>query len=283
MAKHNLFLGTGSGSVGDVVVMRREGVQVQRVRVREIANPKTVGQASQRNFLAPVAKFYAPFAVALEKSWEGLNKSKSYSAFLKKNIERARANGYYLPKGATFYPMPYQLSNGTLPSVNAYVQSGYNVLCMDGNFSNVTSWGDFSSKMIDLFGLNNGDQLTFIGVGKVEEGVYIPMNFREFLDTTSQVAISTFLTSSPFDLEGTPSSGQIAFKSRNANTPIIAGAIIVSRWENEKWRRSIETLSCDEEITNAITGSAAAIAAIDSYRNSATANASDVYLNGSNG
>ena len=283
MAKHNLFLGTGSGSVGDVVVMRREGVQVQRVRVREIANPKTVGQASQRNFLAPVAKFYAPFAVALEKSWEGLNKSKSYSAFLKKNIERARANGYYLPKGQAFFPMPYQLSNGTLPSIRAICYTTNHSIEINGDFSGVTGWGEFSQKMIDNFGLENGDQLTFIAVGKVEDGVYIPMFDRMYLDISSVLTMAAQFENSPFKLLGTPSATTIEFDSKNSNTPIVACAVIASRWDGDKWRRSIEYLECDRTVIAAITGAAAEAAAIDSYRDSATANASDVYLNGSNG
>ena len=80
MAIGNLFLGAAKKTIGDIVLYRRNGVQQSRVRVRHIANPKTEAQALQRNYMAPVTKFYAPLAGVLEKSWEGLNRSESLSA-----------------------------------------------------------------------------------------------------------------------------------------------------------------------------------------------------------
>ena len=77
MAKGNLLLGTAGNSVGDVVMYRREGAQVSRVRVRKIKNPKTDAQSLQRAAFSPVAKFYSPLAVVLERSFEGLSKMKS--------------------------------------------------------------------------------------------------------------------------------------------------------------------------------------------------------------
>ena len=69
MAKGNLFLGTAARSVGDVVMYRREGSQVSRVRVRKIANPKTDAQCAQRAYMSAVVRFYQPLADILERSF----------------------------------------------------------------------------------------------------------------------------------------------------------------------------------------------------------------------
>ena len=75
MAKGNLLLGTAKNSVGDVVMYRREGSEITRVRVRNVKNPKTNAQSFQRAIMAPIAKFYSPLSVVLERSFEGLLKA----------------------------------------------------------------------------------------------------------------------------------------------------------------------------------------------------------------
>lgn len=284
MAKNNLLLGSAAGSVGDVTLMRRQGVQVSRVRVRSIANPKTFGQAQQRCYMAPIPKFYAPLAIALEKSWEGKSKSESYSAFLKKNAQLARENNWTLPKGTGFFPMPYRLSKGTLPSVNAFLQANASEsFFIPGNFGTTedeNTFGAFSQDMIDSLGLKNGDQLTFIFILKADDGIYIPTYVRIYLDTASTENLSGFLNQYGFSVEvGTNT--EIEFSIYNPLQGLMGVAVIASRWENNMWRRSIESLDVAPEILAAIAGPDVAAANIATYMNSATANPSDVYLNGS--
>lgn len=119
MAKGNLLLGTAKNSVGDVVMYRREGAQITRVRVRNVKNPKTDAQSFQRAIMAPIAKFYSPLSVVLERSFEGLSKAKSHNKFNQVNAGLARAGKWALPKGTGFFPMPYQLSKGTLPVIQS--------------------------------------------------------------------------------------------------------------------------------------------------------------------
>lgn len=118
MAKGNLFLGTAAKSVGDVVMYRREGSQVSRVRVRKIANPKTDAQCRQRSIMNAVVKFYQPLADVLARGWQGKSTAKSYAAFLKANATLARQNSWFLPKGSSFAAFPFQVSEGTLMGVD---------------------------------------------------------------------------------------------------------------------------------------------------------------------
>lgn len=284
MAKNNLLLGSAAGSVGDVTLMRRQGVQVSRVRVRSIANPKTFGQAQQRCYMAPIPKFYAPLAIALEKSWEGKSKSESYSAFLKKNAQLARENNWTLPKGTGFFPMPYRLSKGTLPSVNAkLVPTDRTSIRILGNFESTFdsgTFGEFSKDIINNLGLENGDQLTFIIITKAGDGIYIPTYFRLYLDVNSNENYEQIFQAFGFyGVEATNT--YVNFTYDNYLQGLMGVAVIASRWENNMWRRSIESLDVAPEILAAIAGPDVAAANIATYMNSATANPSDVYLNGS--
>lgn len=284
MAKNNIFLGTGAGSVGDVTMMRRMGKQVSRLRVRSIANPKTYGQARQRCYMAPIPKFYAPLAIALEKSWEGKNKSESYSAFIKKNVELARANNWTLPKGTAFFPMPYRLSKGTLPSINAYITTAVDGLFrIDGDFSalgNYSTFGQFSQCLINAKGLQNGDQITIITVIKIDEGVFIPRYIRFFLDITSDTDVNQFFQNFGFIIDGYRNIC-ITLQLSNVFSGLMGVAIIASRWENDMWRRSIESLNVAPVILTAIAGPGVDETNIATYMPSSQANPSDVYLNGS--
>ena len=284
MAKNNIFLGTGAGSVGDVTMMRRMGKQVSRLRVRTIANPKTYGQARQRCYMAPIPKFYAPLAIALEKSWEGKNKSESYSAFIKKNVELARTNNWTLPKGTAFFPMPYRLSKGTLPSINATISNSHSgVFSINGDFAELndtSEFGVFSRCLINSKGLHNGDQITIISVIQVDENVFIPKYVRFYLDVTSQIDVDEYLEQ--FGISTYSNTGDIlSLCLVNPFSGLMGVAVIASRWDNDMWRRSIESLDVAPEILAAISGAGVDGANIATYMPSSQANPSDVYLNGS--
>lgn len=290
MAKHNLILGTASGSVGDVTMYRREGAQINRVRVRNVANPKTTAQATQRNFLAPIAKFYAPLAAVLEKSYEGLNKSRSYSAFLKKNIELARKYGYYLPKGTPFFPMPYQVSRGTLQPLNASVSvmddgpGGTNTInyaipsdTVPGTL--VTTMADLSAYIL-ADGYLNGDQITVIGICETSDEYY-PVFERFYLSDTDTRNVADVITKFDVAIQGTGQNAKyLGFEPKQGY--LVAGVMIASRYENGAWRRSTEIVDVAAFINNMLISGSQAEIAIASYQDANTTHLSDVYLNGQN-
>ena len=278
MAKGNLFLGTAAKSVGDVVMYRREGSQVSRVRVRKIANPKTDAQCKQRAIMAPIPKFFSPLAIVLERSFEGLSKSKSYSKFLKVNADKARTNNWLLPKGTAFFPLPYQLSQGSLPQLNVEFggsSSGLNIPYPD-SMTGPETLGELSTIFVSR-GYQNGDIVTIINI--IGSAVSASANFHPVaiqfeIDTTSTVALTTALPS----LEISLSAASLFFLPK-VGTPV-AGSIIVARWENDKWRRSTQDLVVKGDLMTAIADTAYKTAAVESYKGAAADGNPLVYLDG---
>lgn len=73
MAKGNLFLGMGRGSIGDVTFYRADGKQLSRVRNRRPKNPKTEAQLYQRAIMATVVKAYQAGKAIFDHSFEGFS------------------------------------------------------------------------------------------------------------------------------------------------------------------------------------------------------------------
>lgn len=285
MATGNLFLGTARRKVGDVVLYRREGVQVSRVRVRSIANPKTTGQALQRNYMAPIARFYAPLAGVLERSWEGLNRSRSYSAFLKRNLELARDSGWYVPKGSSYVALPYKVSQGSLasPSVSANfsLDDGEGELELALSVSStLATFGLLSSHLMSAYNLVAGDQVTVI-IFTFDNGEITPRWGRFFLDPDSANPITDIMPG--IITSAARENSVIQFTTAEDN--VCGGAVIFSRWDSSRslWLRSNSYVSMGSEYMAMFTGEAAYQRAIDSYRNGSTVNVSDIYLNGATG
>lgn len=277
MAKGNLLLGTAGNSVGDVVMYRREGAQVSRVRVRKIKNPKTDAQSLQRAAFSPVAKFYSPLAVVLERSFEGLSKMKSYNKFLKTNIDLARANGWLLPKGTGFFPLPYKLSQGTLKTVGAHFNNtDYTItIQMSGSFEAPTTIGAMSELFVGM-GYNNGDIVTIVGTAQNGNDGYYPISVQFEIDTTSEVTLAAAIPSLTINVGQGPWLLKLGF----SGVTLAGGAIIIARFENDKWRRSTEFLDVSSTLMTQIESSDYKAAAIASYGMNASDPNPLVYLDG---
>lgn len=275
MSKGNLFLGTARKKLGDVVLYRRQGEQQARVRVRSIANPKTEGQALQRNYLAPVSKFYAPLAAVLERSWEGLTKVESHQAFLKANIDLARNNGWYVPKGTEFTPLPYKVSKGTLNGIDYEVSDGIATLYIPGTTLTANSTiGDLSSRLIDA-GAAVGDQVTIIAVLSEFED-FRPTWLRFWLDPEDTTQLSD-VTNGAISLGF--QTNHVVVRSGDDN--VEACAVIMSRFQNGRWLRSTAYMAVADTTMADYTGSAARARAIQSYQAASSIVNSNIYLNGS--
>lgn len=276
MAKGNLLLGTAGNSVGDVVMYRREGAQVSRVRVRKIKNPKTDAQSLQRAAFSPVAKFYSPLAVVLERSFEGLSKSKSYSKFLKTNVDLARAKDWLLPKGTGFFPLPYKLSQGTLQSVSVCELASS--VCLDA-FPNgeASTLADISAKWVDQ-GYKNGDVVTFIAIVKDGAGNFHPESLQFIIDTKSTEESHNWKMGAA--VVAYEAKYRITVANNDAGLSLAGGAVIVARFENEKWRRSTQSLCVMQSIMTQISAADYKAAAIASYGINAGDPNPLVYLDG---
>lgn len=129
MAKGNLFLGMGRGSVGDVTFYRADGQQLSRARNRKPRNPKTNAQLIQRAISATIVQAYKAGSVIFDHSFEGKSvPAGSQRAFLSTNMRKLRAqvlSEMEIQTNETFgsvvspravYPVPnaYRISEGSL-------------------------------------------------------------------------------------------------------------------------------------------------------------------------
>ena len=273
MAIGNLFLGTARKTIGDIVMYRRNGEQLSRVRVRKIANPKTEAQALQRNYMAPVTKFYAPLADVLERSWEGLDRQKSLGAFLKTNAGLARSSGWYVVKGASFTPLPYKVSNGTLAPLT-YSDSE---LSLGGQSISDIKVSTISAALVNM-GYQLGDQLTTIICLQNAEGDVRPVWSRVLLSSSDESDIFSDIAGAVLFEQG---NNGLAYSG--VLESVIGAVFIVSRWNGSKWLRSSQYVQVSSTYLEQYTSMEARAAAIASYQSGDSVVSSDIYLNGGTG
>lgn len=278
MAKGNLILGTAKNSVGDVVMYRREGAQITRVRVRNVKNPKTNAQSFQRAIMAPIAKFYSPLSDVLERSFEGLSKAKSHNKFNQVNANLARANKWALPKGTGFFPLPYQLSQGTLPAVvyNFLGEEGYMHISGAAAAPGTKTIGDFSKWFISM-GYKDGDVVTILLAIATESNTYYPESKQFIIDSASTATIADTFKGWNVILNAEETTGvNITLDGKQ----YIAGAVIVSRFDGNMWRRSTQSFAVSGDFMLAHFDEAHVAAAIASYGKTAGDGNPLVYLDG---
>lgn len=165
MAKGNMFIGNGSGKVGNLVVATRAGEQITRVYQPRVANPKSYSQMLQRAKFANAVKFYKKAVQNFFKfAFEDKKKAESdYNAFMRHNV----MNSTLLVKGNVddaYFPAlgRWQMSSGSLPnafSIEKSDNSGF-VFLNDGIKAEATI-GDISSALIGQ-GFHTGDFVTFV-------------------------------------------------------------------------------------------------------------------------
>lgn len=129
MAKGNLFLGMGRGSVGDVVFYRANGQQLSRARNRAPRNPKSEAQLIQRAISATIVQAYKAGKVIFDHSFEGksvpvgcqrrflsVNMRKLRSAVISELDTPAATSNARVASPGTTYPVPwsYRISEGSL-------------------------------------------------------------------------------------------------------------------------------------------------------------------------
>lgn len=278
MAKGNLILGTAKNSVGDVVMYRREGAQITRVRVRNVKNPKTNAQSFQRAIMAPIAKFYSPLTVVLERSFEGLSKAKSHNKFNQVNANLARKNKWALPKGTGFFPLPYQLSQGTIPTVNtkALEDGTAYIIRIAHSGEAATTIGQLSADFIAA-GYKEGDVVTIIAVRRDgDEKNYWPVTIQFELNSTSAETLAS-LTKNGISIRMNADNEYEIFETDDL---ISAAVVIISRFDGTMWRRSTQSLVVHPNIITRVTTDAAVAVAIASYGQTAGDGNPLVYLDG---
>lgn len=166
MAKGNMFIGNGSGKVGNLVVATRAGEQITRVYQPRVANPKSYQQMLQRAKFANAVKFYKKAVQNFFKfAYEDKKKAESdYNAFMRHNI----MNSTLLVKGNVddaYFPAlgRWQMSSGSLTNAFSVKKSNYGDgfdFVNNGIKANATI-GDISSALLGQ-GFHTGDIVTFV-------------------------------------------------------------------------------------------------------------------------
>lgn len=161
-----MFIGNGSGKVGNLVVATRAGEQITRVYQPRVANPKSYSQMVQRAKFANAVKFYKKAVQNFFKfAYEDKKKSESdYNAFMRHNV----MNSTLLMKGNVddaYFPAlgRWQMSSGSLPNpfdIEKNDVSGFNFF-NDGIIDGSPSIGQISSTLVGQ-GFNAGDIITFV-------------------------------------------------------------------------------------------------------------------------
>lgn len=165
MAKGNMFIGNGSGKVGNLVVSTRAGEQVTRVYQPRVANPKSYSQMLQRSKFANAVKFYKKAVQNFFKfAFEDKRKTESdYNAFMRHNVMNSALLSKVNVDDAYFPALGrWVMSSGSLPNpfnIEAAESAGFS-FDNDGFDGNATI-GQISSSMIGQ-GFNTGDIITFV-------------------------------------------------------------------------------------------------------------------------
>ena len=180
MARFNPWLGTQVGSVGDLVSYRRNGKQVQRVRIRNPKNPRSEAQAKNRAVLATMGVAYSYMQGIVDHSFQGKDgKSANMQEFQKINQGIARqldgapqffnqAYNYNFKGESLLRPNPYAISRGTLPAVQVIApEEGrlgqgfvFTERVADVLFGSTAAQLTYQ-QVAGLFGVELGSQLTF--------------------------------------------------------------------------------------------------------------------------
>lgn len=190
MSKGNLFLGYARGKVGDVVFSRQNGEQVARARNRSPRNPQSPLQMVQRVCLKTASLAYSQLQDLCNHSFQGMPEgTPCQSRFMRLNIDAMRMQlAQVINSGdpeeilfsteanfnAAADSLPalrdYIISEGTLPEIYGGIIGPSATPCwgVSGPAPTRVTPADAEISYADVcahFGLQRGDQLTFVILG----------------------------------------------------------------------------------------------------------------------
>lgn len=275
MAKGNMFLGHARGKVGSVVFSRANGKQITRTRAEVVKNPKTFKQFIQRVFLNTASQAYRYAQPLADHSFEGKqNGQECMSTFMKKNLEYMRkrvaeivnAGGTmydiynYVPIGMSgLYPGPWIISDGQLPkvavSISPFTGEGTAILKMALPVNTYRG-------VIEKYGLTRGDQLTIVTVEQPAGTTDFYFNFARVIldpredDGTAASLDTPFVDAGAIVKPNSKNEGNfntLAISGTDltmklTNGDVASAGIIVSRYENDSWKRSACQMIINENV-----------------------------------
>lgn len=274
MSKGNMLLGHARGKVGSLVFSRSNGQQIVRARAEVVKNPQTTEQMIQRIILNTVAQAYSKMSAITDHSFEGIQTGqKSMSYFMRKNMEALRAKVANISAESgllgdvyAFTPVgqnglaanEYVISKGTLPEIRAYA------VVNDNTIGNMTLAANTYQGVLDQYGLQRGDQLTFVTLQEDMSTHATTFHYARIIldpmneDGTEAPLSSAFIVDGAVNLPNVRNEGSFAtlvFDTDHIeygfNSQYVAcGGIIVSRKNSDgSWLRSNCTMF-KQEVNN---------------------------------
>lgn len=186
MATGNFFLGSARRKLGDVVMYRRNGKQVSRIRVTP-RNPRSQKQNYQRMVFATLTKMASSLSTIVNHSFEGVKVGgASLNHFVKLNTPMARAKAYAAGGIADNFPagfliksalgvacLPARISTGHLAPISQRFDESAPGQCTAVQLGvdnpqtllakTITSAQDYIDALAAL-GFQPGQQLTMVGI-----------------------------------------------------------------------------------------------------------------------
>lgn len=258
MAKGNIFQGTGRGKLGDVVLYRKGGEQISRIRVHSISNPRTEAQLINRVFTSTNSKAYAALRSIVDHSFQQYTgKQANMQRFLSVNYSMLRgrvhrsAFGNVNPKGeARMAIMPWVVSEGDLQPLKNQLKSagGTTTHCVG---ENITPGMSYAEVCVAL-GIPAGAQITimqasqegtdgFVDAINVARIIMAPASgdmTLPFIDAEAG-AVNDPNESNDGAIESiTIDGGSIVVALPIYGRTLVLGTAIVSTYEGGTWRRS---------------------------------------------
>ena len=191
MARGNLFLGMGRGSVGDVTFYRTDGQQLSRARNRKPRNPKTQGQSYQRAIMATVVKAYQAGKEIFDHAFQGYSKgAQCQRQFISLNAKMLRDSvamdinsGNLADEQVSRVVAPgvnTSVANNYIISRGSYAQRlfDYNTADLGFQMPQVEQQQGGSAESVDTYARRNelvaGDIYTLVVFAEREQPVYVP-------------------------------------------------------------------------------------------------------------
>ena len=269
MAKGIGLIGNFKGKVGNMVGYKLSDSNTgnsQGIRVYQpiVKNPKTSAQAEQRAKLAPINATYRALKMIIDRGNEGLPYgNKSRLAWLKQAF-KAEHMPWFVKGASVGMAVGCQLTKGSLAGVQFTVNGEQLQITVLGvtDETPLTTVGALSTALLSGYSqLKAGDQITFVQISN-GNGAIVTDIFSFVIDTTSTETIEGFEA-------GT------ATISVPSNFDLTAGSVIISReGSNGEHLRSTSAIKIQASLLDAAPYNAASkAAAIESYMNSASANA----------
>ena len=266
-----MLLGHARGKVGSLVFSRNNGKQIVRSRAEVVKNPQTEKQMVQRIILNTIAQAYSRMSPITDHSFEGIQTGQaSMSFFMHRNMDSLRqkvaneiqAGGdfynvtAFVPVGSNEFAVnDFVIAKGTLPEVKTIMQG------IASTKAAVALATNTYQGVLDEYGLNRGDQLTFVCTqGSRPDNTQFYF-VRVILDPQNADGSQADL-SSPFITEGTinlPNKrneglfGSLEYADGKIlygfNTQLLtSSAVIVSREKTDgTWARSNATLLTSDD------------------------------------